>query len=100
MMVHRPEVKLGRLNLGVVGCLDDLCSYKPIIMAMKLLDIPQIKNAGVMGRLKMVEQLLESIGDLEITEDFEAELARRGAELVKKPKMARSWSAVRLARRK
>ncbi len=69
-------------------------------MATKLLDIPQIKNAGVMGRLKMVEQLLESIGDLEITEDFKAELGRRAAEMERRPKMGRSWSAVRLARRK
>lgn len=68
-------------------------------MATKLLDIPQIKNAGVMGRLKMVEQLLESIGDLEITEDFKAELVRRGVELEKNPKIGRSWSALRLVRK-
>ncbi len=67
---------------------------------MKFLDIPKIKNAGVMGRLKMVEQLVENIGDLEVTEEFKAELGRRVSELEKKPKMGRSWSAVRLARRR
>ena len=47
----------------------------------------------------MVEQLLESIGDLEITEDFKAELVRRGVELEKNPKIGRSWSALRLVRK-
>lgn len=71
-----------------------------MIMATKLLDIPQIKNAGVMGRLKIVEELLESIGDLEITDEFRAELGRRSSEFEKKPKMGRAWDSVRLGRRK
>ena len=69
-------------------------------MATKLLDIPQINKAGIMGRLKIVEELLESIGDLEITDEFRSELGRRSSELEKKPKIGRAWDAVRLGRRK
>ena len=69
-------------------------------MATKFLDIPQIKNAGTMDRLKIVEELLESIGDLEITDAYRSELERRSLELTKKPKIGRSWSSVRKGRRK
>ena len=65
----------------------------------KILDIPQIKNASPGKRLKLAEDLLDSIGDLDITKEFKSELLRRGDELALNPKSGRSWPKVRASRR-
>lgn len=66
----------------------------------KILELPQIKKAGPMARLEIVNEILESIGDLEITDEFRSELERRRGQLIKNPNSGRSWSQVKLGRRK
>ena len=64
-----------------------------------LLDLPQIKKAGSIVRLKLAEDLLNSIGDLDISKEFKSELIRRAEELAANPKSGRSWSKVKAGRR-
>jgi hypothetical protein len=69
-------------------------------MNKQILEIPEVKNAGIMDRLKFAEEILESIGDLEITDCFRNELNMRFSQISKKPKLGRTWSMVKSGRRK
>jgi len=64
-----------------------------------ILDIPEIKNAGSIERLKIVDDLLMSIGDLEITPAYKSELMKRQLDIENNPRLGRSWDEVRMGRR-
>lgn len=62
--------------------------------------IPELKNAPTFRKLAMVDELLASIGDLDITQDFKNELMRRSQEIEGNAKSGRSWSKVKAGKRK
>ena len=64
-----------------------------------ILDVPEIKNAGSIERLKIVDDLLMSIGDLEITPANKSELMKRQLDIENNPGLGRSWDKVKMGRR-
>ena len=57
--------------------------------------IDAIKGATVYRRLEIVEEILTSIQDMEITKEFREELKKRKNEMIENPGRGRSWEQVR-----
>jgi putative addiction module component (TIGR02574 family) len=62
---------------------------------MSLSTIEAIKGATVYRRLEIVEEILTSIQDMEITKEFREELKKRKKEIIETPGRGRSWEQVR-----
>ena len=57
--------------------------------------IDAIKGATVYRRLEIVEEILTSIQDMEITKEFREELKKRKNEMIENPGRGRTWEQVR-----
>jgi hypothetical protein len=57
--------------------------------------LDEIKLLPTSKRLELVDQILQSIGDTEISPKFKTELVRRGTEMKANKKIGRKWSQVR-----
>ena len=67
---------------------------------MKLTISPDIIDASPFKKLELVDKLLSSIGDMDLTTEFKKELNKRAAEIESNPSIGRSWAKVRAGKRK
>ena len=57
--------------------------------------LEEIKHLPVSKRFALVDQILQTIGDQEISPRFKSELLKRGNEMKSNMRLGRKWSQVK-----